>query len=85
LHAAYKSQIAEFALEQFAKVYDIEREVKELNVDQRQALRQQHSKPMRCASQVDDIAAAEAARQLGGGQDPGLQAAALDCVDALHR
>ena len=44
LHAANKSQIAGFALEQFAKVYDIEREVKELNADQRQAIRQQHSK-----------------------------------------
>jgi hypothetical protein len=30
LHAANKSQIAEFALQQFAKVYEIEREVKEL-------------------------------------------------------
>ena len=30
LHAANKSQIAGFALEQLAKVYDIEREVKEL-------------------------------------------------------
>ena len=29
LHAANKSQLAVFALEQFAKVYDIEREVKE--------------------------------------------------------
>jgi transposase len=46
LHAANKSQIAGFALEQFAKVYDIEREVKELNADQRQAIRQQHSKPV---------------------------------------
>ena len=46
LHAAHKSQIAGFALEQFAKVYDIEREVKELNADQRQTIRQQHSKPV---------------------------------------
>jgi transposase len=46
LHAAHKSQIAGFALEQFAKVYDIEREVKELNADQRQAIRQQLSKPV---------------------------------------
>ena len=46
LHAAHKSQIAGFALEQFAKVYDIEREVKDLNADQRQAIRQQHSKPI---------------------------------------
>ena len=46
LHAANKSQIAGFALEQFAKVYDIEREVKELSADQRKAIRQQHSKPI---------------------------------------
>ena len=45
LHAANKSQIAGFALEQFAKVYDIERDAKELNTDERQAMRQQHSKP----------------------------------------
>jgi transposase len=43
---ANKSQIAGFALEQFAKVYDIEREVKALNADQRQAIRQQHTKPV---------------------------------------
>ena len=46
LHAANKSQIAGFALEQFSKVYDIEREVKDLNADQRQKIRQQHSKPV---------------------------------------
>ena len=46
LHAANKSQIAGFALEQFAKVYDIERDAKELNTDERQAMRQQHSKPI---------------------------------------
>lgn len=46
LHAADKSQIAGFALEQFAKVYDIEREVKELNTDHRQVIRQQHTKPV---------------------------------------
>ena len=46
LHAANKSQIAGFALEQLAKVYDIEREVKDLNADQRQGIRQQHTKPV---------------------------------------
>ncbi len=39
LHAANKSQIAEFALQQFAKVYDIEREVKALSADERKARR----------------------------------------------
>jgi hypothetical protein len=46
LHAANKSQIAGFALEQFSKVYDIECEVKDLNADQRRKIRQQHSKPV---------------------------------------
>jgi transposase len=46
LHAASKSQIAGFALEQLSRVYDIERGVKELNAEQRKAARQQHSKPV---------------------------------------
>jgi len=46
LHAASKSQIAGFALEQFGKVYDIEREIKGLSADQRKAIRQQHTKPV---------------------------------------
>ena len=46
LHAANKSQIAGFALEQFAKVYDIEREVKELDTDMRLEIRQAKSKPV---------------------------------------
>ena len=46
LHAANKSQIAGFALEQLGKVYDIEHEAKELNVDQRKDIRQQHTKPV---------------------------------------
>lgn len=46
LHAANKSQIAGFALEQFAQVYDIEREVKDLDAEQRKQIRQQQSKPV---------------------------------------
>lgn len=46
LHAAGQSQIAAFALEQFARVYDIEREVKELSSQQRRAVRQQQTKPV---------------------------------------
>ena len=46
LHATNKSQLAGFALEQLGKVYDIEREVKDLNADQRQSIRQQHTKPV---------------------------------------
>jgi transposase len=46
LSAASKSQIAGFALEQFSRVYDIEREVKDLDAEQRKAIRQQQSKPV---------------------------------------
>ncbi|MFM2252632.1 MAG: hypothetical protein RJB68_969 [Pseudomonadota bacterium] len=46
LHASNKSQLAEFALEQFARVYDIEREVKELDAHQRQVVRQHKAKPV---------------------------------------
>lgn len=46
LHAANQSQIAEFGLQQFARVYEIEREVKELVTDQRQAIRQQQTTPL---------------------------------------
>ena len=46
LHAANQSQIAEFALAQFARVYEIEREVKELGSEQRQTVRQQQTRPI---------------------------------------
>ena len=46
LHAANKSQIAEFALAQFARVYEIEREVQALTAPQRLQVRQQHSRPI---------------------------------------
>ena len=46
LHATNKSQLAGFSLEQLCKVYDIQREVKELNAEQRQSIRQQHTKPV---------------------------------------
>ena len=46
LHVANQSQIAEFALQQFARVYEIEREVKTLQTDQRQAIRQRQTKPL---------------------------------------
>jgi transposase len=46
LHASNKSELAEFALEQFARVYDIEREVKELDAHQRQVVRQHKAKPV---------------------------------------
>ena len=46
LQAANQSQIAEFALQQFARVYEIERDVKELDTEQRQAVRQQQTRPI---------------------------------------
>ncbi len=46
LHAANRSQIAGFALEQFSKVYEIERQAQPLDAGQRQALRQQQTQPI---------------------------------------
>ena len=46
LHAAGKSQIAETALAQFGSIYDIERQVKESTADERQAIRQEKTKPI---------------------------------------
>ena len=46
LHAANKSQIAEFALQQFARVYEIERAVQEKPGPERLQARQQHSRPI---------------------------------------
>lgn len=46
LHASSKSQIAEFGLAQFARFYDIEREIKDMQPQQRQAIRQQQTKPL---------------------------------------
>ena len=46
LHASNKSQIAQSALEQMARVYDLERETEELPADERQRIRLQRSKPL---------------------------------------
>jgi transposase len=46
LHAANQSQIAEFALQQFVRIYDIEREVKELSAEQRLAVRRERTTPL---------------------------------------
>lgn len=46
LHASNKSQIAHSALEQIGRIYDIEREVKELTPDERRRIRQERSKPL---------------------------------------
>ena len=46
LHASNKSQIAQSALEQIARIYEIEREVKELPPDERRRIRQERSKPL---------------------------------------
>ena len=46
LHAANKSQIASNALQQFAEIYKIEREIKELEPDERRRIRQLKTKPL---------------------------------------
>ncbi len=46
LHASNTSEIAQSALEQIARIYDIERETKELSADARQRIRQEKSKPL---------------------------------------
>ena len=46
LHVSNKSQIARSALEQICRIYDIEREIKELPADERQRIRQDKSKPL---------------------------------------
>ena len=46
LHVSNKSQIAQSALQQISRIYDIEREIKELTPDERQRIRQERSKPL---------------------------------------
>ena len=46
LHVANKSQIAEQAIDLISQLYDIERETKELDVDQRKRIRQTKAKPI---------------------------------------
>lgn len=46
LHTANKSQIAGFALEQFGKIYEIERQVKALATEDRRTVRQQQTRPL---------------------------------------
>ena len=46
LHAANQSQIARSALEQLARIYEIEREVKEVSAEQRLAVRQERTRPL---------------------------------------
>ena len=46
LHISNKSQIAHSALGQIGRIYDIEREVKELPPHERQRIRQERSKPL---------------------------------------
>lgn len=46
LHAANKSQIAEQALVHIGQIYEIERQVQEVNADERLRMRQQQSRPV---------------------------------------
>ena len=46
LHASNKSQIAHSALEQIGRIYDIEREIKEMLPDARRRIRQERTNPL---------------------------------------
>jgi len=46
LHVSNKSQIAQQALDYIGQLYDVEREVKDLNADERRQIRQAKSKPL---------------------------------------
>ena len=46
LHAANQSQLAQFALEQIGKVYDVERQAKDRSTQERLEMRQKHSQPI---------------------------------------
>ena len=46
LHAANQSQLAQLALEQIGKVYDIERQAKDRSTQDRLEMRQKHSQPI---------------------------------------
>ena len=46
LHASNKSQIASQALSYISALYDVEREVKPLSIDERLHIRQARSKPL---------------------------------------
>ena len=46
LHTANKSQIAEAGIQFFARLYEVEREVKDLDTDERRRIRQARAKPI---------------------------------------
>jgi transposase len=46
LHTANKSQIAEAGIQFFAQLYEVEREVKDLDVDERLRIRQARGRPI---------------------------------------
>ncbi len=61
-----------------ARIYDIEREIKELPPDARRQIRQEQSKPPdRCLAPVDDGTSTEDPGWFGHGQSIGLLSAAL--------
>ena len=86
LHAANKSQIAEFVQQQFTRVYDIERERAKLGAEQRQASRQRQTQPvLGVLYRWDAAAKPEGAKGLSDGQGAGLQPAALGGDDPIRR
>lgn len=53
-HVTNKSQLAEQALQYIAAVYEIEREVRELEPESRRRIRQEKAAPLMDASCLDD-------------------------------
>ena len=85
LHAANKSQIAEFALAQFARVYEIERDVQDTPAPQRLQTRQQHSQPILDAlHQWMVLQRQQVAGNSATAKAPGLQPQALGGAHTIH-
>lgn len=78
LHVANKSQLAEQALHSIGGLYEIERQAKEMNDEDRRRLRQEIAVPV--AAKLHEWMLAQ---RLGDGQGLGLQPETLGSVDAL--
>ena len=86
LHAANQSQIAQSALEQLARIYEIEREVKELSVEQRLAVRRERTRHVLDATaRVADATAAQGARRVYHRPSARLQPQTLGRAHQLRR
>ena len=84
LHVSNKSQMAQQALDYIGQLYDVERQVKHLNADDRRQMRQTRSKPLADAlHQWIGAATHEDHRRLGHGQGTGLQLETLGRADPV--